>query len=75
MASHFQQFTKLIDEFQEAKKNKLNDSNNEESDKNVKKRKTRQKRSYWHYLDSDDDEYEVIFVSFNYDVLNFRQNV
>uniref|UniRef100_A0A915P259 Chromo domain-containing protein n=1 Tax=Meloidogyne floridensis TaxID=298350 RepID=A0A915P259_9BILA len=59
LASHFQQFTKLIDEFQEAKKNKLNDSNNEESDKNVKKRKIRQKRSYWHYLDSDDDEYEA----------------
>uniref|UniRef100_A0A915LMI2 Chromo domain-containing protein n=1 Tax=Meloidogyne javanica TaxID=6303 RepID=A0A915LMI2_MELJA len=59
LASHFQQFTKLIDEFHEAKKNKLNDSNNEESDKNVKKRKIRQKRSYWHYLDSDDDEYEA----------------
>nr|CAD2181695.1 unnamed protein product [Meloidogyne enterolobii] len=61
LASHFQQFTKLIDEFQEAKKNKLNDSNNKEegSDKNVKKRKMRAKRSYWHYLDSDDDEYEA----------------
>uniref|UniRef100_A0A915LJW3 Chromo domain-containing protein n=1 Tax=Meloidogyne javanica TaxID=6303 RepID=A0A915LJW3_MELJA len=34
LASHFQQFTKLIDEFHEAKKNKLDDSNNEESDKN-----------------------------------------
>ncbi|CAK5006513.1 unnamed protein product [Meloidogyne enterolobii] len=66
LASHFQQFTKLIDEFQEAKKNKLNDSNNKEegSDKNVKKRKMRAKRSYWHYLDSDeDDESEEISSS------------
>ncbi|CAK5089691.1 unnamed protein product [Meloidogyne enterolobii] len=58
LASHFQQFTKLIDDFQEYKKNKLNDSNTEESEKNVKKRKMRAKRSYWHYLDSDDEEHE-----------------
>ncbi|KAL7077454.1 hypothetical protein ACQ4LE_003157 [Meloidogyne hapla] len=56
-ASQFQQFTKLIDEFNEVKKNRMKNLNNKgESTEKVKKTKKRPRKSQNFYYVTDDED-------------------